>query len=76
MHTLLAGISLFGGNQELRVMGGLSPGFVRAFRLGSRTSSRHAALLIQERPQREILGAGTSSVQKFRYVRICDTPAG
>ena len=35
-----------------------------------------SGLLIQERSQREILGAGTGSVKKLLYVRICGAPAG
>jgi len=35
-----------------------------------------AGLFIQERPQREILGAGASSVKKLADVRICGAPAG
>jgi len=54
----------------------LSPGLIRAFRLALGLAPVHAALLIQERPQREILRAGTSSVQKLLDIRICDTPAG
>jgi hypothetical protein len=36
----------------------------------------HAGLLIQERPQREILRAGAGSVEKLLDVRICGAPAG
>ena len=35
-----------------------------------------AGLLIQERPQREILRAGAGSVKKFLDVRICGAPSG
>jgi hypothetical protein len=35
-----------------------------------------AGLLIQERPQREILRAGAGSVEKLVDVRICGAPAG
>ena len=36
----------------------------------------HAGLLIQERPQRKILRAGASSVEKLLDVRICGASAG
>ena len=39
-------------------------------------ASVHAGLLIQERPQREILRAGAGSVEKLLDVGICGTPAG
>jgi hypothetical protein len=39
-------------------------------------ASVHAGLLIQERPQREILRAGAGSVEKLLDVGICGAPAG
>ena len=42
----------------------------------SRTSSHPCRLAIQELPQREILGAGASSVEKLLDIRICGAPAG
>ena len=43
---------------------------------GSRTSSHPRGLAIQELPQRKILGAGASSVEKLLDIRICGAPAG
>ena len=55
---------------------GVGPGFVRAFRLAFGLASVRVGLFIQERPQREILGAGARSVKKLLDVRICGASAG
>jgi hypothetical protein len=55
---------------------GVGPGFVRAFRLAFGLASVRVGLFIQERPQREILGAGARSVKKLLDVRIRGASAG
>src|SRR6516165_4089766 len=54
----------------------LSPGVVRAADWPLGLALVHAALLIQERPQREILRAGASSIKKLLDVGTCGAPAG
>jgi hypothetical protein len=54
----------------------LAPGFVRLpVGFFGQTPIR-VGLFIQERPQREILVAGASSVKKLVDIRICGAPAG
>ena len=57
-------------------MRGVVAGFDRAFRWVFGLALIPSGLLIQERPQREILGAGASSVKKLLDVRIRGAPAG